>query len=363
MPPILYKKGSFKKNNKTPGSFLDRRRMTVRVNECYSRPRTVNAGAPQGSVVGTYVFNVGTDDLEDGLDDQNGNFELQIGDLSFLETQPLERTAQSTPLWTSRLLTPPNITPVRTSRQKIQLMPNVKNVPETLKLRVVSAWRNKPVSVWKFVDDNALSEKLWLKKGNLLEEDGVLFRNERAEKTEKMFKHIENDAKKQGLCVNSKKTNMIVISNATSYEPRAHIYAEHATRIDSGDSLKALGFIINKQGNVSSQIEALRKRFRTRMWVLRDLQRSGFTESELVRVYTSLVRPVIEYSSVVFFVKTLISSIKLLINSFLVLSSFLHLTPTPTQPAMKCSLTDTLTIAPLTLPFFMTDPNNPFFLF
>ena len=44
--------------------------MVVRVGRAWSDPRPVNAGAPQGSVLGTYLFNVGTDDLEE--DDLGG---------------------------------------------------------------------------------------------------------------------------------------------------------------------------------------------------------------------------------------------------------------------------------------------------
>ena len=48
-------------------SFLKNRTMTVKVDNQYSAPRPVNAGAPQGSVLGTYIFNVGTDSLEEEL--------------------------------------------------------------------------------------------------------------------------------------------------------------------------------------------------------------------------------------------------------------------------------------------------------
>ena len=46
-------------------AFLTQRTMTVKVDGARSSPRMVNAGAPQGSVLGTYIFNVGTDALEE----------------------------------------------------------------------------------------------------------------------------------------------------------------------------------------------------------------------------------------------------------------------------------------------------------
>ena len=49
-------------------TFLAGRNMTIKVGNYPSEKRTVNAGAPQGSVLGTYVFNTASDDLEDGLE-------------------------------------------------------------------------------------------------------------------------------------------------------------------------------------------------------------------------------------------------------------------------------------------------------
>ena len=48
------------------GSFLSGRVMTVRIEQEQSEHKRVNAGAPQGSVLGCYLFNVGIDDLDEG---------------------------------------------------------------------------------------------------------------------------------------------------------------------------------------------------------------------------------------------------------------------------------------------------------
>ena len=48
------------------GAFLSGRSMSVKVGNKLSAPRKVNAGAPQGSVLGCYIFNIAIDDLELG---------------------------------------------------------------------------------------------------------------------------------------------------------------------------------------------------------------------------------------------------------------------------------------------------------
>ena len=55
-----------------------------------------------------------------------------------------------------------------------------------------------------------------------------------------------------------------------------------------------------KRELISTQVEKLSKKLRQKVWSLRHLQKSGFTESELLKVYTSYIRPTVEYSSSVY---------------------------------------------------------------
>ena len=50
-------------------TFLTNRVMTVKVQRTWSEERPVHGGCPQGSILGVFLFNVTTDDLEDGCVD------------------------------------------------------------------------------------------------------------------------------------------------------------------------------------------------------------------------------------------------------------------------------------------------------
>lgn len=145
----------------------------------------------------------------------------------------------------------------------------------------------------KFVDDNLQAEKLQLKSSLMYDEQGQLFKNARAVQSERLFNFISSQAKLQGLQVNSKKTALLTISGARSYEARAHIYDTERNRIDSGKKLKILGFVFNNAGTVHDQVESLVRKVNTRTWTLRELANSGFSEQERLRVYITMIRPVL----------------------------------------------------------------------
>ena len=63
---------------------------------------------------------------------------------------------------------------------------------------------------------------------------------------------------------------------------------------------KILGFIFNDKPTVEAQVQNIIDKTRRKFWVLRHLRSFGLTQEELVTVYKSLVRSVIEFTSVVY---------------------------------------------------------------
>ena len=71
------KKGASTEIIQLLAAFLSGRSMTVRLEGILSPARPIYAGAPQGSVLGCYLFNVGVDDLEEGFDDSEDHTQAE----------------------------------------------------------------------------------------------------------------------------------------------------------------------------------------------------------------------------------------------------------------------------------------------
>ena len=248
--------------------------------------------------MGTYVFNIATDNLEDDLD-QGEQQEPQPVDLTFLETAAREATAQSTP---NKDATPQTsaFSPIEKQMNDFVILTTTRNVPAELRKRIEPRWREKPLTVRKFVDDNLQTDKVHMQMQETYQEGNTTFKNPRVIRTEQMFNHIATRAKTKGLVVNAEKTNLLVVSASKSYEARAHFYDSNNQRINSQNNLKALGFIFNQRGDASSQVDNLCTKFRQKVWSLRHLRKSGFSEPELLTVYKTYLRPTLEYSAPIY---------------------------------------------------------------
>ena len=92
-------------------------------------------------------------------------------------------------------------------------------------------------------------------------------------------------------------------SDASNYDPVAFIRTSENSIIESDPppaTMKVLGFIFSNSPTAREHIVNVRKKFRQRFWTLWNLKRNGFTEEELVTVYKSSIRPVVDYLDVVY---------------------------------------------------------------
>ena len=154
----------------------------------------------------------------------------------------------------------------------------------------------KPVEVNKYVDDNLQEETINFENAELVGNQ----KYKHAVATQNVFRHIVRNAERKGMKVNAGKTNMISISDSLNTKNDAYIFDRDGAKISSTNSLKVLGWHFSDKPTVSAHLQVLKRRFRERYWTLRHLKHNGFSESDLVKVYTAVIRPVAEYMLEVF---------------------------------------------------------------
>ena len=81
-------------------------------------------------------------------------------------------------------------------------------------------------------------------------------------------------------------------SNISTY-----IRTDSDTEIVSGNGLKLLGFWFGRRPNVDLHVEKIEAKFRSRLWALRHLKRSGLKEQDLLHIYLAVLRPILDFAS------------------------------------------------------------------
>ena len=149
----------------------------------------------------------------------------------------------------------------------------------------------------KYVDDATITE--CIKKAQCEPADPASETvTVRAREIEDSFAEIERQCDRKGLKVNESKTKILPIDNATT-KTQAWIQTPDGQTIESDEELKLLGFVFSKKPNCNAQIKNLLHRASARFYVLKYYS-SFMPGSELITLYDSLVRSVLEYSSVIY---------------------------------------------------------------
>ena len=308
-------------------SFLTNRTMSVRVGNSWSPPMPVFGGAPQGSILGVMLFNCSIDDLEEGtvvtpVLDGVGDETEEDGSVTSAGPTAIstpQRTESNPPAWEA---SPGGLSPVGQFDRRLEegvtfeYLPNARNVrralladwstfeevPEEPNPVTSAAWRPKDIGVYKYIDDGLQIEKINMETAVRYDIGGEERRRKHAVPSQNFYRHVTKKAVGRGMKINSSKTKLLCISDALSYSPEAEIRDLNGSLLVTtpGDCLKMLGFHFSSKPNVTKHIEVLKKRFRSRLWILIHLKNAGFNREELVRVYKVVLRPVHDYLCTVY---------------------------------------------------------------
>ena len=130
--------------------------------------------------------------------------------------------------------------------------------------------------------------------------EGLPRKVKHAVSTQNVFRYIVRRAEERGMKVNTSKTAMICISDSQNFKTSSYLLDREGVRVESGDKMKLLGWHFSSKPTAEAYIEVMKRRFRQRYWTLRHLKHNGFSEADLVKVYTAMVRPVADYMAEVY---------------------------------------------------------------
>ena len=155
--------------------------------------------------------------------------------------------------------------------------------PITFQIVINDAACNSNTSCWKYVDDLTFAENRLCKEDSKMQADLDDFLEWSETNQLKL-----NPAKCQAI-------QMCFMRN-----PPPHLDLKIGTKsLSLVSSAKVLGIWLQEDLKWDSQIDHLCKNANKRLFMLRTLKRFGFNTSEFITVYRGYIRPIIEYSDVI----------------------------------------------------------------
>ena len=284
-------------------SFLHSRRMKVKINEAFSSPLLVPGGAPQGSILACFLFCATIDSLlghtgqdrerraelllpRDREDDDEDLLPPWIDppspEISFPDSD-----SEENPHHLFRRRKNPLDDTVLSTRATQQELDGEFGLPP--------GWINRGPAKKGYIDDISVLEKLRLPNAITHFTQAKSKRLLHSPESEAIFDEIDGTSEKLGMIINPTKTQLLCITGSRDYETSSYI--RHKDKeIRSSDSIKILGFWFDGKPSVGYHVERMLAKTRSRLWPLRRLKKSGLPETDLLRIYKSMIRSLLDYT-------------------------------------------------------------------
>ena len=284
------------------GAFLRNRVMQVKIDGTVSEPRLVPGGAPQGSVLGSFLFCAATDALGQdltgteqapiigeahfsGVAHTTAEFDENGVDVSDISSSSLTLPSPIAPPWYGELPSDESddeFTCFREGRAPMRILGDT--APE-LSFRYTGDqimrefgtpedWIDPGLKVKVYIDDINNVDKICHTNSVSVTSQEKRLVLAHAQQCETNFNAVKCTAERLKMKVNDNKTQLLCVSGNTDNDIRSYIRTEAGTEIKSGSELKLLGFWFGTRPNASLHIQKISTKFRSRLWAMRNLKRA-----------------------------------------------------------------------------------------
>lgn len=312
-------------SNQTLGmaaAFLEKRKMRIKLPGTYSTLKNMPGGAPQGTKCGNYLFCITAAGLaksnngaaqrtgERSVEGEPDNDEVQYavreqtspgnaeddGALGLTDLAERIASAPSSPLgglygdarWKDQTW---RLDDSDDEWEEHQLRRRCHQPPPR--------WVPKPLKEVMFVDDWTGLEKCDITGAASTFSTRKEERMVHAAAAEEAFENIKKNAEQMGMVVNAAKTQLLCTTTAVNYQVRSFIWAD-GQKITSGDSLKTVGYTFGRRLGPAEHVRDLRRKFAYRTGIIRHLKKIKEDTKTLTQVYTTFLRPLLEYATSAF---------------------------------------------------------------
>ena len=136
--------------------------------------------------------------------------------------------------------------------------------------------------LFKYVDDTTLNE--------------ICDRNISSDLLQEAASEIGNWCSQNKMLINAKKTKELVIDFARIHRANPNHITIDGQQIEQVDSAKLLGLTISDDLSWETHVNNITKKANQRLFMLRLLRRAQVSMEQLLTIYTSRIRPVLEYA-------------------------------------------------------------------
>ena len=152
----------------------------------------------------------------------------------------------------------------------------------------------------KFVDDITGGQAALAASGSMAISTGKLTREIHAVRNEQLFNAICKNSGEIGMKVNPEKTQLLCIDPSLHSINNTYINIS-GKKVLGGEEMKIVGFVFGRKPDLWPHIDHIRKKFSRRVWAIRHLKRTKIENGTLVKIYVSMLRPIIEYACQVYY--------------------------------------------------------------